>query len=273
MDIVENTLLLCAGYSLAHDGIQVVTKPDKEGTPVGTGVAYVRFSSPNEAEKARKERHRQPMGTRYIECLPFTASHYTSPAALPAHMGPPPQLGGPFAMGMNLRYPGPPAAQRPFPSMTALGQALPGQEVLLALSLSHHLAAVHAQNQACCITRHTSRMQVNVSSDGSAFLCRSWGPQGGAGAGWEGQRSGRSRRRAWGPRRPLFQLQACSQACCGREGASHSRRCIVLEPALLFCMDILCGNTWPYSESPAPMRHQRTWQVLIRASCSKGLHQ
>ena len=79
MGIVENTLLLCAGYSLAHDGIQVVTKPDKEGTPVGTGVAYVRFSSPSEAESARKERHRQPMGTRYIECLPFTASHYTSP--------------------------------------------------------------------------------------------------------------------------------------------------------------------------------------------------
>ena len=139
------------------------------GTPVGTGVAYVRFSSPNEAEKARKERHRQPMGTRYIECLPFTASHYTSPAALPAQMGPPPQLGGPFAMGMNLRYPGPPAAQRPFPSMTALGQALPGQEVLLALGLAHHLAAFHAQNQARCIVCHASCMQANVSSDRSAF--------------------------------------------------------------------------------------------------------
>ena len=192
---------------------------------MGTGVAYVRFSSPNEAEKARKERHRQPMGTRYIECLPFTASHYTSPAALPAQMGPPPQLGHPFAMGMNLRYPGPPAAQRPFPSISALGQALPGQEVLLDLGLPHHLAALHAQNWARNIVHKTSRMHASVSSDRSAFLCRSWGAQGGAGAEWEG--SGRSHRRAWGPRCPLSQLQACSKACCGWAGASHSRRCIV----------------------------------------------
>ena len=110
----------------------MVTKPDKDGAQVGTGVAYVRFSSPNEAERARKERHRQQMGARYIECLPFTASHYTSPAALPAQMGPPPPaMGSPFAPGMSVRYPGPPAVQRPFPSMAALGRALPAHEVLL----------------------------------------------------------------------------------------------------------------------------------------------
>ncbi len=109
-----------------------MTKPDKDGAQVGTGVAYVRFTSPNEAERARKERHRQQMGARYIECLPFTASHYTSPAALPAQMGPPPPaLGSPFAGGMSVRYPGPPAVQRPFPSMAGLGRALPAHEVLL----------------------------------------------------------------------------------------------------------------------------------------------
>lgn len=101
---------------------------------MGTGVAYVRFLSPGEAERARKERHRQQMGSRYIECLPFTASHYTSPAAMPAQMGPPPPLGSPYPMGMNLGFPGPPAAQRPFPSMAALGRALPAQEVLPLLS-------------------------------------------------------------------------------------------------------------------------------------------
>ena len=107
----------------------MVTKPDKEGTPVGTGVAYVRFTSPTEADRARKERHRQQMGARYIECLPFTASHYTSPASLPAQMGPLAPLGSPYPMAMGARYPGPPPAQRQFPSMSALGQALPTQEV------------------------------------------------------------------------------------------------------------------------------------------------
>ena len=97
---------------------------------MGTGVAYVRFTSPNEAERARKERHRQQMGSRYIECLPFTASHYTSPAALPPQMVPSPALGGLLPMGVNMRYPGPHAAQRPFPSMAALERALPAQEVL-----------------------------------------------------------------------------------------------------------------------------------------------
>ena len=107
----------------------MVTKPDKEGNPVGTGVAYVRFASPTEADRARKERHRQQMGARYIECLPFTASHYTSPASLPAQMGALAPMGSPYPMAMGARYPGPPPAQRQFPSMSALGQALPTQEV------------------------------------------------------------------------------------------------------------------------------------------------
>ncbi|CAK0735830.1 hypothetical protein CVIRNUC_000646 [Coccomyxa viridis] len=127
---VEEIADFFSGYSLAQDGIQVVTKPDKEGTPVGTGVAYVRFTSPSEADRARKERHRQQMGARYIECLPFTASHYTSPASLPAQMGPLAPMGSPYPMALGARYPGPPPAQRQFPSMSALGQALPAQDDL-----------------------------------------------------------------------------------------------------------------------------------------------
>jgi len=128
----------------------VVTKPDKEGAPVGTGVAYVRFTSPNEAERARKERHRQQMGSRYIECLPFTASHYTSPAALPPQMVPSPALSGLLPMGMNMRYPGPHAAQRPFPSMAALERALPAQEVLHYLPSYYILQNIIGGLQASC---------------------------------------------------------------------------------------------------------------------------
>lgn len=110
--------MLRAGFSLASDGIQVVTKPDKEGNQMGTGVAYVRFGNPDEAERARKERHRAQMGARYIECLPFTASHYTSPP----HVPPPPP---PYALG---QYPsGMGTAQRPYLPLTSLGRGLPPQ--------------------------------------------------------------------------------------------------------------------------------------------------
>ncbi len=87
----------------------MVTKPDKEGAATGTGVAYVRFANPGEAERARKERHRERMGARYIECLPFTASHYTSPAPPPPLLAPPPYALGPPGPG---QYPGGPPGQR-----------------------------------------------------------------------------------------------------------------------------------------------------------------
>jgi hypothetical protein len=107
-----------AGFSLASKGVQVVTKPDKEGNQMGTGVAYVRFQNPSEAEKARKERHRQQMGSRYIECLPFTASHYTSPAI-------PPQLAVPPPYALS-QYPGG-AMQRPYAPLGSVGCGIPPQ--------------------------------------------------------------------------------------------------------------------------------------------------
>ena len=145
----------------------MVTKPDKEGTPVGTGVAYVRFTSPTEADRARKERHRQQMGVRYIECLPFTASHYTSPAALPAQMGALAPMGSPYPMAMSGRYPGPPPAQRQFPSMSALGQALPTQEV--RSPSCHHASSPHASLRPCC-EKHESWVRPLLHQPGSHTL-------------------------------------------------------------------------------------------------------
>lgn len=88
---------------------------------MGTGVAYVRFQNPGEAEKARKERHRQQMGARYIECLPFTASHYTSPVIPPQLAMPPP-----YALGQYPRG-GAPLGQSPYGSLGPVGRGLPVQ--------------------------------------------------------------------------------------------------------------------------------------------------
>ncbi|CAL8467151.1 g6687 [Coccomyxa elongata] len=127
-----------AGFALAPDGIQVVTKPDKEGNQMGTGVAYVRFSNPEEAERARKERHRAQMGARYIECLPFTASHYTSPPQVPAP--PPPFALGHYPAGMAAAT----AAVRPYPPIGSLGRGLPPQPQ----QQSYDDARLYAQQRA-----------------------------------------------------------------------------------------------------------------------------
>ena len=45
--------------------------PAPEGAaPRGSGVAFVRFSSADEASRARAARHRATLGDRYVECLP-----------------------------------------------------------------------------------------------------------------------------------------------------------------------------------------------------------
>ena len=47
---------------------QVLTH-EKGGQPVGTGVAYVQFDNPDEAERAKETRNHAMLGTRYIECM------------------------------------------------------------------------------------------------------------------------------------------------------------------------------------------------------------
>ena len=39
------------------------------GDHTGTGVAYVQFVSSEAAEQAQNTKHKQMMGTRYIECM------------------------------------------------------------------------------------------------------------------------------------------------------------------------------------------------------------
>ncbi|QDZ20594.1 splicing ribonucleoprotein [Chloropicon primus] len=51
-------------------GVVLMTRPEREGR-LGTcnGVAYVQFSSSQEAEVARQTKHKEMMGNRYIECM------------------------------------------------------------------------------------------------------------------------------------------------------------------------------------------------------------
>ena len=61
-----------AGFKLADDGVKIVTQLDSSGRPLNSGLAYVRFDSAAEAQRAAAVQHRKTMGNRYIECLPVS---------------------------------------------------------------------------------------------------------------------------------------------------------------------------------------------------------
>ncbi len=73
-------LVMLSGFRLTSDSIHLETKDDRQGNLTGTGLAYVQFAHPAEAEQARQNKHKQMMGTRYIECMIFVPGH-----ALQAH--------------------------------------------------------------------------------------------------------------------------------------------------------------------------------------------
>lgn len=50
-----------------------MTKSDRGGERVNTGIAFVRFRDAEEAAVAAAAQHRKMMGNRYIECIPYTA--------------------------------------------------------------------------------------------------------------------------------------------------------------------------------------------------------
>ena len=56
---------------------------DRQGKETGTGLAYVQFSSPDYADEARHTKHKQLMGTRYIECMTFIAGMCVTVNILP----------------------------------------------------------------------------------------------------------------------------------------------------------------------------------------------
>lgn len=62
-----------ADFKLADDGVKLMTKADRSGERVNTGIAFVRFKDADEAALAAAAQHRKMMGTRYIECIPYTA--------------------------------------------------------------------------------------------------------------------------------------------------------------------------------------------------------
>ena len=63
---------IIAGFKLADDGVKIVTQLDSSGRPLNSGLAYVRFESAAEAQRAAAMQHRKTMGNRYIECLPVS---------------------------------------------------------------------------------------------------------------------------------------------------------------------------------------------------------
>lgn len=50
--------------------MKIVTQLDPSGLPLNSGLAFVRFESVEEAQRAAAAQHRKSMGNRYIECLP-----------------------------------------------------------------------------------------------------------------------------------------------------------------------------------------------------------
>ena len=74
-------LVMLSGFHLNTDSVHLETKHDRQGSLTGTGLAYVQFAHPAEAEQARQNKHKQMMGTRYIECMIFVPGH-----ALQAHI-------------------------------------------------------------------------------------------------------------------------------------------------------------------------------------------
>ncbi len=70
--MVPITHCAAAGFKLADDGVKIVTQLDSSGRPLNSGLAYVRFDSAAEAQRAAAMQHRKTMGNRYIECLPVS---------------------------------------------------------------------------------------------------------------------------------------------------------------------------------------------------------
>jgi hypothetical protein len=83
-------LVMLSGFHLNTDSIHLETKDDRQGNLTGTGSACVEFAHSAEAEQARQNKHKQMMGTLYIECMiffPGNALQAYSHVRIPAHHG------------------------------------------------------------------------------------------------------------------------------------------------------------------------------------------
>ena len=80
-------LLQLTGFHLNIDSIHLETKDDGQGNLTGTGSEFAHSA---EAEQARQNKHKQLMGTLYIECMifvPGNALQAYSHVRMPTHHG------------------------------------------------------------------------------------------------------------------------------------------------------------------------------------------
>lgn len=129
---ISDVLQFFEGFHLNTDSVHLETKDDRQGSLTGTGLAYVQFAHPAEAEQARQNKHKQMMGTRYIECMifvpgrPYASRATAGPGAdaqlpLPFHMQPRPNSSGPQPAGASPVFP----ARMPDVSMGSLAWSGP----------------------------------------------------------------------------------------------------------------------------------------------------
>lgn len=88
LQLTLTQLVMLSGFHLNIDSIHLETEDDRQGNLTGTGLAYVHFAHPAEAEQARQNKHKQMMGALYIECMifvPGNALQAYSHVLIPTH--------------------------------------------------------------------------------------------------------------------------------------------------------------------------------------------
>ncbi|KAL0043680.1 hypothetical protein WJX82_005276 [Trebouxia sp. C0006] len=85
------------GFHLNIDNIHLETEDDWQGNLTCTGLAYVQFAHPTEAEQAKQNKHKQMIGTLCIECMIFVPGRQYA-NRLTAGPGARPLLLSPFQM-------------------------------------------------------------------------------------------------------------------------------------------------------------------------------
>ncbi|KAL0021204.1 hypothetical protein WJX79_000077 [Trebouxia sp. C0005] len=111
---VEDILEFFEGFQLTPDHVHLETRTDMYGDHTGTGVAYVQFVSSEAAEQAQNTKHKQMMGTRYIECMILIPGRH-----MPTPFGTRPLVDGPSAPGPAALQRGPNQAGMPHDSSAA----------------------------------------------------------------------------------------------------------------------------------------------------------
>ena len=90
LQLALTQLVMLSGFHLNIDNIHLETEDDWQGNLTCTGLAYVQFAHPTEAEQAKQNKHKQMIGTLCIECMifvPGNALQAFSHVLIPIHHG------------------------------------------------------------------------------------------------------------------------------------------------------------------------------------------